>query len=102
MNLKPRLAIELPQSILGVGVFRCYERNCYSSPLRRWTAATYKVHVHGVLLFDYVSRPPRYLTRKGTNNRVSSVVVWFCDGLTVRHYTKDLFDAVLPLLSKPS
>ena len=34
VNPKPRLAIELSQSVLGVDVFRCYKRNCYSSPLR--------------------------------------------------------------------
>jgi len=55
VNPKPRLAIELPQSVLGVDVFRCYEHNCYSSPIRWWTGASYKVHVHGFLLFVYVS-----------------------------------------------
>ena len=84
---------------VGVDVFRCYERNCYSSTLRWLILAivalvSYKVHVYGFLPFVYVSRPPRYPTGDATNNEVSLVVAYFHEEHTAIHYTKDLFDAI--------
>ena len=58
----PRLAIELSQYVLGVGVFRCTLSATaivvrFADGLLHRT----KLHVHDFLHFVYVSQLPRYL-----------------------------------------